>query len=142
MICTCPCMFFNFYLSVHWSLLVNTAGNTSQIQQWNAGKGCQIISKLTVKTFRVTYLCPFVSQVTLFLFFCFCFVFCFFLLTLTDYITTSYQIHMIFCYHQASKGLVWKKLECNFSIKMVKVNWIWSSFSLSSLSLLCWQFLS
>ena len=75
MICTCPCMFNNFYLSVHWSLLVNTAGNTSQIQQWNAEKGCQIISKLTVKTFRVTYLCPHVSQVTLFLFFCFCFCF-------------------------------------------------------------------
>ena len=75
MICTRPCMFYNFYLSVHWSLLVNTAGNTSQIQQWNAEKGCQIISKLTVKTFRVTYLCSYVSQVTLFLFFCFCFCF-------------------------------------------------------------------
>ena len=33
-----------------WSLLVKPAGNTPQIQQWNAGKRYGIFSKLIVKT--------------------------------------------------------------------------------------------
>ena len=54
MICACPCMFHNLYLSVHWSLLVNTAGNTSQIQQWNAEKRCRVFSKVNSEDARVT----------------------------------------------------------------------------------------
>ena len=45
------CMFCNFYLAVLWSLLVNAASNTSQIQQWNTQKRCGNFSKLlTMKT--------------------------------------------------------------------------------------------
>ena len=36
-------MFHNFYLSALWSLLVNAASNTFQIQQWNTKKRCRIL---------------------------------------------------------------------------------------------------